>query len=311
MAMTQWEVSERDIQYSDNVALELVQNPGILYGLAGKGGNHAGAVEARIETRFDKMSLQKKTARNGDTNYVNVDSKNRFIKKPGSSNVATLIDRDAVNSTSVDPKSPLVMQTARAVRKYRDDQFLSGWWGNAYEGAESSSSTVAFPSAQKIARNFGGSDVGLTLGKLIELKRQLKKANVDFTSEQPIILLDADAESDLMNIDKYQNIQYNGTKPLTTGELVPWMGFRFIQANLGDSAAYPTAYSFFKPGSYNQLPVIIPSGIYRGTWVEFFGKAGTPMPDKQWSEQIYAEAEEAFVRTDEAKAWFIETVPLP
>jgi hypothetical protein len=307
--MAQWETSERDIQYRDNVQLELAQEPGILYQLAAKGGNHAGATEARIETRFDQLSLQKKTAQNGDTNYSNVNSKNRFVKKPGSSNVATLIDRDAVNSTSVEPKSPLIMQTAKAVRKYRDDQFLMGFWGNAYEGAESSSTTVAFPSANKIAYNFGGSS-GLTLAKLIELRRQMDLANVDFTEEMPVILLDADAASDLRNIDKYQSITYNGDKPLIKGELVPWMGFRFLQANLGSATAYPNAYAYFKPTSYNQLPVIVPSAMYRGTWVEFFGKAGTPMPDKQWSEQIYAEAEEAFVRTDEAKTWFIETVPL-
>ena len=86
------------------------------------------------------------------------------------------------------------------------------------------------------------------------------------------------------------------------------MGFRFIQANLFDATAYPESAPLFQVGGINRLPVIVPSGIHRAVWVEFWGKV-SDRGDKQHSEQIYAEAESIGVRTDEKKAWFIETKP--
>jgi len=281
--------------------------PGILYPLAGSSDTYS-AKSAEIEQRFAQLQLQKKTTRNGDTNNVDPSAQVRFIKKPGSSNVAPLLDRDDAHATKVDLKAPLVMETASAVRAYHDDQFLVGWWGNGWTG-ETGDTAVPFTAGNKIAHDFGGGSVGLTKAKLIELKRQLQKANVSFKMEKPIILLDADAESDLFNINEYVNFDFAGSKPLVDGELKPWMGFRFLQANLGDPVAYPNSAALFKPAAVNRLPVIVPSGIHRGVWVEFFGKIDV-LPTKQYSEQIYAEAESAVVRTDEKKAWFIETKPV-
>lgn len=299
-----WEQTARDIEYNANVEMELQQEPGILYRLAGIQKNGAGATEVNVTDRFGQLAMQKKTTTNGDTNYSDADMVRRFAKKPGSSNVAALIDRDAVNSTSVEPKAPLVMATANAARAYHDDQFLAGWWGTAWEGEESAETAIPFPSANKIA----GGSTGLTKAKLIRAKMKLGQSHVSFRMEKPIILLDASAEADLLAIEEYVNLDYGKGAVLEDGELKPWMGFRFLSAELSDAIAYPTAAPLFASGGFNRLPIIVPSGVARVSWVEFFGKAGTPMPDKQWSEQIYAEAESAVVRTDEAKAWFIEVV---
>jgi hypothetical protein len=304
--MAQWEQTLRDVEYTNNVTHALRQEPGILYPLAGCTLAGNGATEVMIENRFSRLALQKKTTTNGDTNYTDADALRRWVKKPGSSNVALLIDRDAVNSTSVEPRAPLVMETGSAVAGYHDDQFLAGWWGHAYEGTNSGTTAVPFSAGNKVA----AAATGLTLAKLIELRMRLQTANVNFKKEKPVILLDAGAESQLFAINEYKSFDYNGSKPLVEGELKPWMGFRFMSANLGDTAAYPTAAALCQVGGVHRLPVIVPSGVARAVWVEFFGKAGTPMPDKQWSEQIYAEAESAVVRTDEAKAWFVETVPV-
>jgi hypothetical protein len=300
-----WEQTARDIEYNANVEMELQQEPGILYQLAAIKKNGAGATEVNVTDRFGQMAMQKKTTTNGDTNYTDGDLTRRFAKKPGSSNVATLIDRDAVNSTSVEPKAPLIMATANAARAYHDDVFLSGWWGTGWEGEESAETAIPFPSANKIA----GGVTGLTKAKLIRARMLLGQNHVSVKKEKPIILLDASAEADLLSIEEYVNLDYGKGATLEDGELKPWLGFRFLQAELGDPIAYPTAAPLFNSGGFNRLPIIVPSGVARVTWVEFFGKAGTPMPDKQWSEQIYAEAESAVVRTDEKKAWFIEAVP--
>lgn len=306
--MPEFSQNLRDIEYVNNVTMVLQQEPGILYPLAGVQMSGAGSTEVKIEDRFGQMTLSRKTERNGDTNYVDVDNTRRFAKKPGSYDVATLIDRNDIKSTSVDPKSPLVMASAMGVKKYRDDQFLVGWWGNAWEGVNSGTTSVPFTSGNKIAHDLGGTSVGLTLAKLIELKRQLQKNNVNFRQERPIILLDADAEADLFGITQYTSFDYAAGKPLVDGELKPFMGFRFLQANLGDAAAYPEAAALFKPSTLNRLPVIVPSGIANVVWTDFFGRV-TEESTKKFSMSIFAESEAVTVRTDEKKAWFIETKP--
>lgn len=306
-----WDDNLKDVEFRNNVTHQLQQEPGILYMLAGSVGNGAGKSEVKIEDRFGQLTLGKKTTRNGDTNYSDLDAIRRFVKKPGSYNDAVLIDRDSTNSTSVAVGSPAVVAGANAIRKYHDDMFLKGWWGSGWQGKETAETEVTFNAGNKVAHDFGGGgSVGLTLPKLIELKRKLQKANVNFRQEKPIILLDADAEADLFGIEKYVNFDYQGSKPLVDGELKPWMGFRFLPANLGDPNAYPESATLFKPSTLNRLPVIVPSGVHREVWVDSFVRVQQEMPDKQYSMQIYVEAESAVVRTDEAKAWFIETKPL-
>jgi hypothetical protein len=303
-----WAENLRNVEYNNNVTHELQQEPGILYPLAGSSDNYAGSKAARIESRFAALQLQKKTTRNGDTNNVDPSTQNRFVRKPGSSNVAPLIDRDDVNATSVEMKAPLIMSTAQAARQYHDDQFVRGWWGSGFTG-EAGEIEVAFPAANKVPVNYGGAGaVGITRAKLVELRRLMRKANVNFKAERPIILLDADAEADLFSIPEYINFDFNDSKVLVDGEVKPWMGFRFLQANLGDPTAYPDSAALLNVGGVNRLPVIVPSGIHRAVWVEFWGKIDA-RSDKQYSEQIYAEAESTAVRTDEKKAWFIETKP--
>ncbi len=306
-----WEDNLKDVEFRNNVTHQLQQAPGILYPLAGSKGNGAGKSEVKIEDRFGQMTLRKKTAQNGDTDHSDFDAIRRFVKKPGSYDDAILIGRDQANSTSVAIGSPAVVAAANAIRKYHDDMFLKGWWGSGWQGVETATTEVPFTAGNKVASDFGstGTPSGLTLGKLIELKRLLQKANVNFKQESPIILLDADAEADLFGIDKYVNFDYQGSKPLVDGELKPWMGFRFLTANLGDPNAYPESAGLFKPSTVNRLPVIVPSGVHHETWVESFVRVTAEMPTKKHSMQIYVEAESATVRTDEAKAWFIETKP--
>lgn len=297
----------REVEYSNNVTHELRQQPGIVYGLAGSSDNYRGKKSARIESRFASMQLQDKTTRNGDTNNIDPSAQDRFIRKPGSANIAPLIDRDDQAATSIELGSPIVMETTMAVRAYHDDKALQGWWGPSFTG-EAGEITQAFPSGNKVAVNYGGTAVGITKAKLIELRRLLGTANVSMAREKPIILLDPDGESDLLNIPEYVSKDFGEGAPLQTGEIKPWLGFRFFAANLNDAAAYPRAAPFFRVGGVNRLPVIIPSGVHRGVWTEFFGRI-TERSDKQFSEQVYSEAESTWVRTDDKKTWFLETKP--
>lgn len=293
--------------FSRAVTHELNENPGILYPLAGHTTNAAGEKAYEIEDRFGDLYMSKKEGRNEDTVNSDISTTRRWNKKPGSSDVSVLIDRGDVNSTSVDIGSPIAKKVAMAAARYHDDQFIIGYYGTAWSG-ETGDTAVPFNSANKVAHDFGGVSVGLTKAKLLEMRRLLRKAYVMGQGEgmEPIFLLDADAETDLLSIEEYARIDYNDSKPLVRGEIKPWLGFRFFSANLTDPTAYPNSYTLSSPGAgITRLPVFAPAGIERGDWVPFFGSIDR-RADKKHSQQVYGEAESNVVRTDEKKCWYME-----
>lgn len=310
--MADWTDPLTDVEFVNNVTHSLRETPGKLIPLAGESKPYSTS-EAKIEDEFGEMNMEEKTARNGDTNNTDPSVKRRFIKRPGSSNVAPLLDRDDFRDTNVELQSPIVREVSQAARKYHGDQFLAGWWGPAWEGTTTAEVEIPFNAGNKVPGNLtstgaSGANTGLTLEKLIYLEYVLGEANVDFEVEKPIILLDSGARADLQRIEEYKNADYSGSTPLAAGELKPFLNFRFMWTNLGKAKSYPKSHSLFNVGGVNRLPVIVPSGIHRGVWLEFWGKI-SDRGDKNHSVQIFAEAESRVVRTDEQKAWFIETKP--
>jgi hypothetical protein len=192
-----------------------------------------------VVDRFDdEGGLDNKTARNEDTTYTDPSSTRRWIKKPQTADTAVLIDRDDMKATRVDIKSPMAVRTGNKVRRYHDNQWLNGFFGNAYSD-ETGSTTVTFDSNNIIAHG----SAGLTKAKLITLRQMMLLNDVDIEEEEPILLIDPLSESDLLGITEYANADYNESKPLVRGEIKPWLGFRFVRCNLTSTRAYPDAAS--------------------------------------------------------------------
>ncbi|MFD1034150.1 phage capsid protein [Sphingomonas hankookensis] len=303
-------VEAATVDYQNNVSFVIGEKPGKLYPLAGTTKNYAGAISAKIDNEFDDIDLQDKTTKNGDTNNIDPNMRARFIHKPGSANIAPLIDRDAQKETSVDLASPVVTQTGKGVTRYHDDKFMLGFWGDGYTG-ENGMTRVPFRAGNRVPIDFGslGSGTGVTKKKLVELRRVMENSSIDFEESSPIILLDPDAESDLFSIEEYIKLDYGDGAPLSRGEIKPWLGFRFMKASLGNKKAYPRSWQLFNQGGINRLPVFLPEGLHRGVWTEFFGRV-TERDDKQFSWQFYAEAESAVVRVKEELCWYLEAKPV-
>lgn len=301
-----WAESTRTVDYQANTTFNLNQTPGLLYPLAGSSKDYHDK-SSEIEDQFDDdFNLVDKEARNSDTNNRDANSTRRWIKKPKSANVAPLLDRDDAKSTRVDIHSPLVMGTAKGVRRYHDDMFLTGFFGNAWTG-ENGDVAVPFKSANKIQYNFGGTSVGLTEDKLQALAEMMDLNDVDTEAEQPIILITPKQHTDLLKIDRYVNSRYTETRKLDRRELKPYLNFRFFKINLGKQAAYPrsSALTWDSVNSVRRLPVFVPSGLHRGVWTEFYGRI-TERDDKNFSQQVYAEACSAVTRLMEDKCYILE-----
>lgn len=294
-----WAEGTRTTSFSLAVTHELNETPGLLYPLVGMSETPSDKAH-EIEDRFGDLYLAEKTERNGDTNHLDISSLRRWIMKPRSFNGAPLIDRDDVKSTRVDLGSPVASKMAIAVRRYHDDQWLGGYFGNGYQGETAEDVTAVPFDANNIV---GAGGVGLTKDKLLEVREKMNLNDVDFEAEMPIMLIDPQSETDLLNIGEYVDSDFNPGHPLARGEIKDWLGFRFIRCNLTSARAYQRGSVLAQPAA-NQvaLPVFVPSGLCRGAWTEFFGDIDV-RKDKSFSTQIYAEACSAVVRTDEKKCY--------
>lgn len=290
----------RNITFSNNVTATLREEPGIFGMLAGGGDNYTGSSKSRITNRFGRLKMQPKNARNGDTNNTDINSVVRWIKPGRLNTVAPLVDLEDFQETDVDLGSPLVKEVAEAARTYHDDMYFAGFFGNGYEG-EAGDDVVPFKAANVVAH--GGT--GLSLDKLIEARELARKRHAPFSKEPPIVLLQPEDESALLKIEEYKSFDYNGSRPLEHGEIKPWMGFRFVSFT-ADEESLPTSWGSFFNGATRRLPMIFPSGMHRGSWLEFMGKI-TQRDDKDQSWQYWGAARSACVRTDEDLAFIIET----
>lgn len=294
-----WAEGTQTTSFSLAVTHELNETPGLLSPLNGDE-MPCSDKACEIEDRFGDLYLSEKQERNGDTNIIDISSLRRWIIKPRSFNGAPLIDRDDVKTTRVDIESPVAVKMGRAVRRYHDDQWLTGYFGNGWQGADAETLTAVPFDANNIVPHGG---TGLTKAKLLEVREKMNLNDVDFEAEMPIMLLDPQSETDLLNISEYVDSDFNPGWPLARGEIKDWLGFRFVRCNLTSARAYQRGSQLVQPGA-NQvaLPVFVESGLCRGVWTEFFGDIDV-RKDKSYSTQIYAEACSAVVRTDEKKCY--------
>ncbi len=292
-----WPEGTRTVSFQLAVEYELNQTPGKISPLVGSSGNYSDK-SCEITDRFGDLYLEDKQGRNEDTNHTDIDHTRRYIKKPKSADIGALLDRDDVKATRVDIKSPLAVQAGVATRRYHDDMWGVGYFGNAWTG-ETGDVAVPF----KAANILDHGNTGFGKSKLIELREMMNLNDVDIEAEMPICFLDPQSETALLNIDEYVNSNFQDGHPLVRGEIKPWLGFRFIRANLTSTRAFKRSASLYQPAAgVISLPVFVPSGLHRGVWTEFYGSIDT-LPGKKHSTQIYAEACSAVTRLNEDKCY--------
>ena len=304
-----WADTTRTVEFQANTEFELAEMPGKLAMMCGSKGSHSGA-SVEITDRFSEMVAEDIVTRNSDTVNTDPDVTRRWMHKPRRASVAPLLDPDDVMSTSVDIKSPLVMGTARAVRRRQDDAFLEGYFGTAYTG-EKGTIGVPFKSANIMAADWKttGTNTGLTLDKLIDIRAQMTAAFVDMESEMPVIPVTSYQIADLLRIPEVRNRDFNISEimPLQSGKVINFMGFTFVPCEYGNASpkAFPKGAPLTLASTgIRRVPVFVPSGLHRGSWLEF--QANIDMrADKNHSTQIAGYTAVGVTRLNEDKCFQI------
>ena len=156
---------------------------------------------------------------------------------------STLEDPKDAMQTVIDVKSAFMQAKVAAGNRQFDDLLISAAGGTAYTG-KTGSTSVALPSASKIAVNYLSAGTAMTKVKCIGAKKILDTNEVDPTDRYAVVT--AQQLSDLLNTTEVASSDYNVVKSLVQGEINTWLGFSWIHSErlLTDTNSYRLCYFF-------------------------------------------------------------------
>lgn len=168
------------------------------------------------------------TERAGVTQHVDVSMPKRWVT-PRRFHIPNIIDEfdDEQLGTLGKPDNAFVTTQAYAMKRKQDALIISAAVGTAYSG-KAGTTPVTLPSAQQVAVNYGGSNIGLTLAKLIQAKYIMDDAMVP--EEGRVIAYSAKQLADLLNnVSEIKSSDYNNVKALVEGQVNYFLGFKFVR----------------------------------------------------------------------------------
>jgi hypothetical protein len=175
--------------------------------------------------RIGAVQMVQATSRHDDTPQIDTPHSRRRVSL-ATYRWADLIDNPDKVRMLIDPQSPYATQGVFAAGRTMDSVLLAAAVGNAFAG-EAGGTTVALPSAQKIA----AASSGLTVAKLIAAKEILDTGDVD--PDQPRCIVTRPAGiTDMLSSTQVTSADYNSVKALVAGQIDTFMGFKFIMTNL-------------------------------------------------------------------------------
>src|SRR6266581_120152 len=158
------------------------------------------------------------------------------------------IDRDAnqlIDSfdklkTAIEPTSQYSDVAAAAVAREWDDRLIAAAFAPASLGVDGAAfTTETFSTASwQIASTFGSAAAsGLTVAKMIEAKRIMRKAQVDMEEEQLTWVTNSQGESDLLNQVQVVSTDFSDKPVLTDGKVTRLLGWDIIYSERLPSAS--------------------------------------------------------------------------
>jgi len=214
-------------QYHDSVEM-LVQQEGSV--LRGTVRNEDQQAEEQFWEQIGPTTAQKILNRHGDSPQVDSVHDRRAVSQDFF-DWGDFVDKIDRVRTLIEPTGAYAQNAAYALGREMDNAILAALFGNARTD-KTGSTLVALPAGQKVALAFGGTNVGLTIAKLVEGKRIMKRANVQLKREQLYAALGAGQEADLLNTTEVTSADYNSVKALVRGDVDTFLGISFEHTEL-------------------------------------------------------------------------------
>src|SRR3569833_172592 len=171
-----------------------------------------------------------------------------------------LIDTFDKLKTAIDPTSQEVAGAAAAVAREWDDRLISAAFGSALLGSDGAAFTTetwaSISSSWTVSSSLGSAAAsGLTVAKMIEAKRNMRKAQVDMEEETLTWVTNSQGESDLLNQVQVVSTEYSERPVLTDGKVTRQLG-----CDIDYSERHPSATNV------RQNIPFAKSGLYLGVW---------------------------------------------
>ena len=244
-------------QYSTILTLKLQQQTSKLRGRVMEG-SHVGKQASPIQYA-GAVQMKPPQGRFAPIGRQDIDFTRRWVT-PVDRDVNQLIDTFDKLRTTIDPQSQEIAATAAAVQREYDDRIIQAAFGSALLGTDGASFTTetwaSISSSWQVASTFGSAAAsGLTVAKMIEAKRIMRKAQVDMESESLTWVTNSQGESDLLNQVQVVSTEFSDRPVLTDGKVTRLLGWDIV-------------YSERLPSTSNVRSNIpfAKSGLYLGIW---------------------------------------------
>jgi Phage capsid protein len=241
-------------QFSDVLALKLQQKISMLRGTVMEG-FHVGKQASPIQY-IGAIQMKTPQGRFSPIARQDVDFTRRWVF-PVDKDAQQLIDTFDKLKTAIEPTSQYSDVAAAAVAREWDDRLISAAFAPAQIGTDGANfSTETFSTASwSVASTFGSAAAsGLTVAKMIEAKRILRKAQVP-QDEPKTWITNSQGESDLLNQVQVVSTEFNERPVLQDGVVSRFLGFDIKYSERLTSTS-----------NVRQNMAYVKSGLYLGIW---------------------------------------------
>lgn len=263
-------------QFSTVLMLKLQQRQSKLRGRAQEG-FHVGKQASPIQY-IGAVKMMPPAGRFAPIGRQDADFTRRWVF-PTDRDANQLIDSFDKLKTIVEPTSQYSDVAAAAVAREWDDRLIAAAFADASLGADSSAfTTETFSTASwQIASTFGSAAAsGLTVAKMIEAKRILRKAQVDMEAESLTWVTNSQGESDLLNQVQVVSTEFSDKPVLQEGKVTRFLGFDIVYSERLSSAS-----------NVRNNIVAAKSGWYLGIWQDVMNKVDQRVDLSGQPYQIY------------------------
>jgi len=275
--------------FTTNVELLLCQKTSRFGGAVATGGYSGEA--AQVVKQFGEVEFTEKTTRHDDTNFSDIQHKQRWIF-PSDFDLALPVDREDELKMLDSPLSPYALAMRAAWNRKKDAVVSAAFFASAKTGKNGSTST-AFDTANQVVAVAAGASAatGLNLEKLIQAKEIFVGNEYEDDGENELYMAIGKKQlSNLLRSFEVGSADHNDVKALVAGEVNQFMGFTFIKYQ-----SLPT-----DANGYRRCPVWTRSGIHLGTWNDLTTRIGE-RPDKKYLTQVFMKGSIAATRTQEKR----------
>jgi Phage capsid protein len=237
-------------------------------------------------------------------------SDNGFTRRwvfPTERELGQLIDTFQELETIVDPKSQYSTNAAMAFGRAIDDIIFQAAFGTNQTGQDAASlspetfntalTTAGSPGFQ-IGIQFGSTvNTGLTIDKLVELRRNLRHYHVDIERDPVTLVIGSQQEADLLNQVKVTSSEFNTAGGvLVDGKVTRFMGFDLC---VSERLPYVTGTST------RQCLAFAKSGMHLGVWKDLYNRIDIRIDKSSQPYQLYTQMMIGATRTQPGKVWMV------